>query len=357
MIEKIKKSFVHRTRAVIARSYLQSRKVRHHITLNSFPDRYNVAAGSAPATYHKLRRKIDTLQTHIDRDYCVLDLPEDNNIGDHFIYEGSLEFLNKLPWRKKYEASIRSFQQSKIGSDDLILLQGGGNFGDLWPAHQKFREQIIDTFKENKIIILPQTIYFREQSNLSKAVSVFSSHPNLTICTRDQKSYELAQNNFDKNTILLLPDMASYIQCGLIRKRNHNFQKVLHMQRGDQELKRKLYLSYIKKLEIKDWPTYHSEYYKFLRAKHKQHRFYLHEGIVFLANYDLIITTRMHGGILASLLGIPTIFLDNSYGKTRTYYESWMENMPGCYFANNSEELEQIIGSHFPSTLKDNIKN
>ena len=43
-----------------------------------------------------------------------------------------------------------------------ILLHGGGNFGDLWPIYQRFREHVIAAFPDHRIVQLPQTVHFRD---------------------------------------------------------------------------------------------------------------------------------------------------------------------------------------------------
>jgi exopolysaccharide biosynthesis predicted pyruvyltransferase EpsI len=49
--------------------------------------------------------------------------------------------------------------EATLGPDDPILLHGGGNFGDVWPGFQRFREQVIRESPNRRIIQLPQTIH------------------------------------------------------------------------------------------------------------------------------------------------------------------------------------------------------
>jgi pyruvyl transferase EpsO len=39
-------------------------------------------------------------------------------------------------------------------------------------------------------------------------------------------------------------------------------------------------------------------------------------------------TSRLHGFIFASLLGVPSRLHDNSYGKNAAYHKSWHTDMP-----------------------------
>ena len=72
----------------------------------------------------------------IDSNYVFLELPYYENIGDTLIWEGSLRFLKQTKNKCLYSASSTTFYNQNISKDTLILLQGGGNFGDLWEGHQ-----------------------------------------------------------------------------------------------------------------------------------------------------------------------------------------------------------------------------
>jgi pyruvyl transferase EpsO len=39
--------------------------------------------------------------------------------------------------------------------------------------------------------------------------------------------------------------------------------------------------------------------------------------------YEQVVTSRLHGHILAALLGVPSVLLDNSYGKNAAYFGEW----------------------------------
>lgn len=347
-IDKAHRFLCYSIKTGLSSSYLQYRKFKNYIVLNHLAARVNLKPVNGQDYFADQRKIIRSLAKYIDRNYCLLDLPDYNNIGDHLICKGSLNFLNTLPHKKKYAASIKLFNPSKIDRNDLILLQGGGNFGDLWPKHQNFREYIVKNFRHNKIIILPQTIYFQKEKNMKPTVRAFSNHPDLTICVRDWRSYERAKNNFTKNKILLIPDMASYLSCKVNKKRTNNPKRVLFMKRRDKELKKSFKIPFIKNLDTRDWPSFKYKYYNYIPNKHKQQQLYLNEGILLMANYDIVISTRLHGSILSVLLDIPTIILDNIYGKNKTYYDTWLNGVSHCYFAHNKQQLLEIISRNYP---------
>ena len=50
-------------------------------------------------------------------------------------------------------------------------------------------------------------------------------------------------------------------------------------------------------------------------------------GINMLSEYSEIYTTRLHVGILSTLLGKSFTFLDNSYGKNSNFYNTWLSDV------------------------------
>lgn len=89
--------------------------------------------------------------------------------------------------------------------------------------------------------MFPQTSYFQHENSLQRAIGIFSQHTDLTLCARDKNTYTFFCENFQKNTILLVPDMATllgrkdicmYIQDVAIEK------EVLFLLRTDDEIKK-----------------------------------------------------------------------------------------------------------------------
>ena len=51
------------------------------------------------------------------------------------------------------------------------------------------------------------------------------------------------------------------------------------------------------------------------------------EGVRFISPYRQIETTRLHGCILSILLGKEVTLVDNSYGKNRNFYHTWLTDL------------------------------
>ena len=303
-----------------------------------------------------LRENIKTTLTPlINMDYILLDLPYYSNIGDTLIWEGTKEYLETLPYKCLYYASKDSFVYRKLPKDVVILLQGGGNFGDLYRLHSEFRKKIIELYPDNKVIILPQTAFYEDNEMLILDAEFYSQHRNVTICAREQYTYDLLKKHF-KNEILLMPDMAFFINLKKY-KLGKETGKVLYLKRIDKEFsKNDEKIEIPKNAEIHDWPTYeysfHKEkivetlYCKFRRLlsilrfpnriiaklndwkrNYFYRQFYVQLGIDFLSPYSLIFTTRLHVMILSVLLHKKLHLINNTSGKVINFYDTWLKDV------------------------------
>ncbi len=321
----------------------------------------------------------------------------------------------KLKTKINYLAGIYNFSeevmQQRIGSA-TIFLQGGGNLGDLWCDHQQFREEIIQKYPGHRIIILPQTIYFQEQYNLQRAAKIFNSHQDLTIFVRDTRSYNLANKYFYNCKVFLSPDMA-FMLADLpgIEYLRYNWRqnKILYHCRNDKEIVEDLNSSILDlpKVVVQDWLpieekllrshiTPNSPWYWHLPGTVRIYRElwqqrlsnpmrwlsqgiwdrynpdksfeatldnvenagmvqiswdYFYRSTYQLNHYSLVITNRLHGHILCTLLKIPHIFLPNSYGKNQLWYETWTKDIQFCRFASSPATITKAMRELCPRFL------
>lgn len=330
-------------------------------------------------------------------EHCVLlDYPAHPNIGDHLIWLGEIFYLtNVLKTKINYAASTQDFSdlemRKRLGKGPIIF-HGGGNLGDLYGGSQKFRERIIEQYKDRPIIILPQSIYFADQANLVEAARSFNSHPNLTLFIRDNYSYEIAKKYFGNCQVIKAPDIAFHMaNLPIVSFKEVPNKSVLYHCRQDPESNQlfspdSMNLS---GLVVEDWTsyTYLSQYYKkipkpwrisrmleglrqgtvipkewIFRQKwivfssqsrvfnslynpsmHYQSLRYMHNGVYQFQQYRLIITNRLHGHILCTLMNIPHVFLPNSYYKNEEFYKAWTSSIPFCRFVKDPVEVPSSV--------------
>jgi pyruvyl transferase EpsO len=297
----------------------------------------------------------------ITADYIFLDLPYHSNIGDTLIWEGEETFLKRLPYKCLNKSSLETFSFRELDKNEIILLHGGGNFGGLWRSHQNFRLNIIRQYPNNKIIVFPQSVYYDDEQLLKKDAAIMAEHKNFTICARDRMSYDILKKYFFNN-ILLVPDMAFFMDINRWNKYINPVTKgrTLFLDRKDCEKNTKENYGIVPpEAENHDWPTMEKTkrsilifqivqvilrkidkvlqtnfnsivsdfvYQKILR------KYYIRTGISFLSAYSYIYTTRLHVAILSVLLEKEFTFFDNSYGKNRGGYETWLQDVDGIKF-------------------------
>lgn len=282
---------------------------------------------------------------------AYFDYPLHLNVGDLLIYLGTLEYFRD----SKYHLSgvynvndgVPNSFVSGISGRCVIFCHGGGNFGDLYPKHQHLREDLIKTFPNNKIIILPQSIYFESEAEKNKSKQIFLSHNDVHVFCRDKISLETAKG-FTNNTYLV-PDMAHYLWNTqfITNLMGENFRKSygLYQDRIDGEkdlsISRDLDLS---KFDTFDWydclPRWTFWSCSILANLSRRiggdilsrsvHILWNRVSVVCvkcsarkLNKYERFVTTRLHGHIFAMLLSKPHKPLDNNYGKISNYMAVW----------------------------------
>lgn len=287
---------------------------------------------------------------------ALVDLPFYFNVGDMLIHKGTERFFNDYHIDVVYRTAHR-VNYSRLREVDVIVLQGGGNFGDLYHRHQQLREDIVSNFPEKKIVCLPQSIHFESEERMISSAKKFKSHNDFHFFVRDEVSYSIG-NEFTKN-IYLMPDMAHSLHpliepCECIESLEGRPVKVLNIERVDKES------SYIDRGLSKkpfDWNQIITHYeinvrevlhylYKFKRLEDKviNNWLMLSDDIVFKSidyfrSYDLVYTDRLHGFILSTLLGKQVVLNDNSYKKSERYFEAFMSDYP-FMIKNESSNLE-----------------
>lgn len=299
----------------------------------------------------------DKLAPIVNNDYLLLDVPYYTNVGDTLIWQGTMDFLSDLPYRCLGMTNATGNIDFKITKDTVILLQGGGNFGDLWVLHQNFRKRIITQYPNNPIIILPQSIFFENRQRQEEDAAFFAGHPNVTICVRDRRSLEVLKKYYPNNSHLLLPDMAFCINAKSYGRGDKDERDSLFVKRNDKELSNEDSFSIVPPdAFVSDWLNCGN--IRLYRIKDKLER-YAHKidklckthiqcevadyfwqnvlrqaqvqyAINFLLPYKHIYTTRMHAAILSVILEKENITLfDNSYGKLSSFTDAWLNDVDG----------------------------
>jgi exopolysaccharide biosynthesis predicted pyruvyltransferase EpsI len=309
--------------------------------------------------------------------YALLDFPDYSNVGDSLIWLGELAFFDRVAKGKRpgYVCTTKGFNADRLRAtapEGPIYLSGGGNFGDLWPRFQEFREAVVTAFPDRKIIQLPQTLHFSSETILEQTQRFIGQHRDFTLLVRDQKSLAFAREKFDCPSHLS-PDMAFNIGQ-LQRPASPGYDAVCLMRtdketssgRGDVAAASGL------RIQVTDWidnekssllqrllnkasglvpglgGEIDNDYDGFQARAEAQ----MLRGMGILGQGKTVITDRLHGHILSLLMRIPHVVLDNSYGKISGFMEQWTHADPIVQRASTFAEAQEKIERMLPASLE-----
>jgi pyruvyl transferase EpsO len=296
---------------------------------------------------------------------ALIDWPHHSNVGDSAIAMGELAWLGKNDHLNlAYICDVRTYNKKLIKEsigDGIIFLHGGGNLGDLWPPFQLFREKVIQDFPENRIIQLPQSIYFLQKDSLHRFKEVVEKHKNLTLLVRDEQSLANAKKEF-KVDISLCPDMA--FELGALPRGKEALVDVVGLFRTDKEASDVSFLKFPNQSIVFDWleepKTFQllKNYLLALCLKQYPNQFKglnpflskstiglgrerLRRGCGLLEQGNVVVTDRLHGHILSLLLNIPHFLADNSYWKNKGFYDCWTKDCDIVYWCSpDGDEID-----------------
>ncbi|WP_380282313.1 polysaccharide pyruvyl transferase family protein [Kitasatospora purpeofusca] len=304
------------------------------------------------------RRLGDLLGALIEpSDRCaLLGFPSYGNVGDSAIWLGARSLLDGLGAEVVYTADHHDFSAAALAErlpSGTILLTGGGNLGDLWPSHQRTREQVIGAFPGHRIIQLPQSVHFGDPAGLERARAVFDAHPDLILLLRDEPSLRAARRAF-RAPSALAPDCA-FALTGLPRLARPE-RRILWLRRGDHESAGPDEPNGAEApagVHRTDWTGQEGADARWVAAaqavrqriaaasaevrgtasaravaeladaQDRHARLQLQRGCGLLGSASAVVTDRLHGHLLSLLLGLPHVVVDDRHGKISGYWRTW----------------------------------
>jgi exopolysaccharide biosynthesis predicted pyruvyltransferase EpsI len=285
---------------------------------------------------------------------AVVDFPNIRNVGDSAIWLGEMAYLTKRHGRTPaYISEMRDFSPHALDvrvPTGPIFIHGGGNFGDIWPGHQTFREQILQRWPGRPIIQFPQSIHYASQARADETARIIGKHGNFTLLVRDEESKHFAEKHFDCR-VLLCPDMALCI--GPIKGPQPGIP-VLAMLREDREKASGHDLSAFPDVPAEDWisepwlpvraakvmgaaralGSFDSMSMRIEKLNAAAHQRF-GRGLRQIGRARALVTDRLHVHILSLLLGRPHAVLDNSYGKIARFMSAFSGKTNLSYRANS----------------------
>jgi pyruvyl transferase EpsO len=290
-----------------------------------------------------------------------LDYPTHFNAGDLLINLGAEKCFRALRYnvlnRKSiFELSANSWDPpqssvspmtfkflDRLSANVIIVFHGGGNFGDIYPAYQRMRKQIIERYRDRRIVVLPQSLHYSDGRALEEDFRALARHPDLHIYLRDQHSWETCTAHGLRARLLpdmahalwTAPELSDGIQISDRRLTLYRTDDEVHSERSRQQqsfdwpdlvrpqdtlvwrlLRRAMTLG----VDPKSFVTWRAWYWERDRI--------VRRALAVYRQHSEVVTDRLHGLILAALLKRPVQYVDNSYGKLSRYVDTWLRESP-----------------------------
>ncbi len=242
----------------------------------------------------------------------------------------------------------------RIKNNDIVFLHSGGNFGDDWCSTQLIRESIIASLGNNKIIQLPQTIFYSATGNGQLAVArsqqVINAHPDLLIFGRDFHSAQIARKLFQHASILARPDMVLSLQDVVEKKlgkeiahRSQGLKKILLIIRNDKEGvygitdKREILSELLEAgYQAQLWDTNVADTFSGTARFNV-----LLKYLKFISAFDAVVTDRYHGLIFSVLVKRPCVVLRTHNHKLTSAFD-WFN---GVNFVKRIDSTDELLSA------------
>jgi exopolysaccharide biosynthesis protein PssK len=294
---------------------------------------------------------------------ALLDFPNHMNVGDAAIWLGERTLLHSLGVPVAYACDQRGYVarhlRRALPAGGTILLHGGGNFGDLYPRHQRLRERVVRDFPGHRIVQLPQTITFQDQGALREAGRLFRSHERFTLLVRDTPSLERYGPEL-AGDVRLCPDSAFGLGALGSARDGRRGEGILWLARADDERVDGSVPALGADVRRRDWSSLPAAWRRrrllsralsfatstapvpgeavwrpatalFDRLAGER----VTAGAALLSSARVVVTDRLHGHILALLCGLPHVVCDNRTGKVRAFHATWTQRSPLAHWADD----------------------
>lgn len=299
----------------------------------------------------KFRYKLFLSHRGVGNTFVCVESAVHGNMGDQALGFCRIELLKRIGISEskivEYTSSdrMRYWESIKkcIRPSDIILLRGGGCFGDLWEDGFEPILSFIESFPNNKIILFPQSVYFsnttKGQQLLKKSTQIIGDRKNLYLFARDNSSYEKLKKIYPIANIYVTPDTVLSYKPSIKALRKDD---VLFCLRKDKE--KALDNNIINNIEdivnklgykIKRQDTCIKLQIKNLNERRAE----LYRMWETFSNSKIVVTDRLHGMIFALITGTPCLVFDNIDSKIYNQYKM-VSNLSYIKFVTNFSNIE-----------------
>lgn len=311
-------------------------------------------------TCAKVAARINHVKNQNASKIFLLATPCHGNLGDHAIVYAETQIIQSVaPEKAIIEISNIEYFQCKqtlpryISNHDIIVIDGGGNLGTLWPFEDDKIADIISRFSKNKIIVFPQTCFYDATKDNSERItrnrSIYEEASDLHVFLRDKASYNLFQKLFPNVKACLVPDTVLWVKPEIETERTGCilcFRMDLEKRFTQAEIARIQAVLDDKGIKHSNSDTV-CAYNISAQTRVKE----LNKKWNEFSAADLVITDRLHAMIFAAITRTPCLAVDNVSQKV-SGVGAWLKNLPYIRICQDADEVLQSVDAYL--NLKDN---
>ena len=293
-------------------------------------------------------------------DWVLLDFPMHWNVGDSAIVLGQYRVAASLGSSVRRVLDRVSYRPHLLEPDALMVITGGGNWGGLYPTHHRLRLRVLADTRGREVVQMPQSIHYASEQHREDLRRAVGEHGGLTLLVRDRRSFEIAVADYDC-AVHLVPDLV--LTLGRLPGPAPTVD-VVRQARTDKEAPTDTPGA----SATFDWlePPPRSPSRAALRAavlvNRAQRRLpqrlsgppgvvattallrsNLRRGLALLAQGRYVVTDRLHGHVLAHLLGRPHVVVDDRFGKIRALHETWLADDPASVLVPSWDHVPDAL--------------
>lgn len=273
-----------------------------------------------PATGVTLRQQSRLPPTNVD---ALLIWPRGGNSGDVLILEACERYLNDRSirtWRSdgSVEDAALSGDTDYLGDlfstfRGMLMFPGGGNVG-IYPDNAMVRAAVIgQTGARHYCLVFPQSAFQPEAALINERVTVWC---------RDATSQSILSRSGVRTE--LVPDVALYMD-----------DLIPNAPGGEG-------VFYIKRTAGVDAETVDHGITLECPSDDLTLAHPLDRIIATLSPFELVISDRLHGGLIALMMRKKVIFAPVAYHKIKSFYSTWLKNEPGAAFVETKQQLLEV---------------
>lgn len=348
-------------------------KIKRFILNNKFLAPIAITIKSLPHEIRlntKTRNKIKKIAKSSKPRIFYIGVPAHNNLGDlaqgvcirrwlkkHYPGYAVVEIETNALVNTRF--SVLKHLKKAFLNDDVIVLQSGYTTTDLGGHADEMHCAIIKNFPQAKILMMPQTIFFKSEERKKNTSLIYNSAKNMLFLARDRVSFDMAREMFPDISIRLYPDIVTTL-IGKYKYENER-SGILFCCRNDGE-------KYYSDKDIADLMKRCEKFAKVDKTDTtkkiprseivKNAEVHIMSEIERYSKYKLLITDRYHGTILSLVAGTPVIIIKTTDHKVVTGAD-WFKGVYDDYVfvAQDLDEAYQLAKDLYSKQLSHNLES